>query len=301
MPQGTFSCLAAIYLVVGKNKIIILGANGQVGTQLQNTLAPLGEIKSCTRKEADLENLGQLKKIIQNYQPQIIVNAAAYTAVDQAESEPEKAYRINSEAVATIAQESKKINALLVHYSTDYIFDGTKTEAYTEEDQPNPQSIYGKSKWKGEQAIKESDTKHLIFRTSWVYAKKGKNFVNTILKLAQEREELKIVDDQVGAPTTATLIANITAQAIEKKIQSGTYNLTAAGSISWHGFAEQIMKYAENQYNIKLTPVPTDGYPQPAPRPRNSKLNTSKLQQALDITLPTWQQELKHTILLTKN
>ena len=240
-----------------------------------------------------------VKKIIQNYQPQIIVNAAAYTAVDQAESEPEKAYRINSEAVATIAQESKKINALLVHYSTDYIFDGTKTEAYTEEDQPNPQSIYGKSKWKGEQAIKESDTKHLIFRTSWVYAKKGKNFVNTILKLAKERQELKIVDDQIGAPTTATLIANITAQAIAEKIQSGTYNLTASGSTSWHGFAEQIIQYDANQYNIKLTPVPTEQYPQAAPRPKNSMMNTSKLQQVLDIILPTWQQELKHTMLKT--
>ena len=282
-----------------ENKILILGANGQVGSQLQNTLAPLGKIKACTRKEADLENLGQLKKIIQNYQPQIIVNAAAYTAVDQAESEPEKAYRINSEAVATIAQESKKINALLVHYSTDYIFDGTKTEAYTEEDQPNPQSIYGKSKWKGEQAIKESDTKHLIFRTSWVYAKKGKNFVNTILKLAKERQELKIVDDQIGAPTTATLIANITAQAIAEKIQSGTYNLTASGSTSWHGFAEQIIQYDANQYNIKLTPVPTEQYPQAAPRPKNSMMNTSKLQQVLDIILPTWQQELKHTMLKT--
>jgi dTDP-4-dehydrorhamnose reductase len=167
--------------------------------------------------------------------------------------------------------------------------------------QPNPQSIYGKSKWKGEQAIKESGVEYLIFRTSWVYASKGKNFVNTILKLAKEREELKIVDDQIGAPTSATLIAKITAQAIENKIQSGTYNLTASGSTSWHCFAEQIIKYAANQYNIKLTPVPTEEYPQQAPRPKNSKLNTNKLQQALDITLPTWQQELKHTILLTEN
>ena len=300
MPQGTFSCLATIPLVVEKNKILIFGANGQVGTQLQNTLAPLGKIKACTRKGADLESPGQLKKIIQNYQPQIIVNAAAYTAVDQAETEPEKAYRINSEAVATIAQESKKINALLVHYSTDYIFDGTQTEPYKEEDQPNPKSIYGKSKWKGEQAIKESDTEYLIFRTSWVYAKKGKNFVNTILKLAQERKELRIVDDQIGAPTTATLIANITAQAIEKKIQNGVYNLTAAGSTSWHGFAEQIIKYATNQYNVELTPVPTEEYPQPASRPKNSKLNTNKLQQILDIALPTWQQELKRTMQLRK-
>ena len=289
---------------MAENKILILGANGQVGTQLQNTLAPLGEIKACTRQEANLENLDQLKKVIRNYKPKIIVNGAAYTAVDQAESEPEKVFRINSEAVATIAQESKKINALFVHYSTDYIFDGTKTEPYTEIDQPNPQSIYGKSKWKGDQAIIDSGTKHLIFRTSWVYDKKGNNFVNTILKLAKERKELNIIDDQIGAPTTASLIAKITAQAIKKKIQNCTYNLTTAGSTSWYGFAKQIKKQATEHQNgstlkikhLKLTAVPTEQYPQPAPRPKNSTLNKTKIQQALNITLPDWKEELKITL-----
>jgi dTDP-4-dehydrorhamnose reductase len=291
-----------VLFVVEKIKILILGASGQIGTQLKKTLSPIGTIKSCTRKEADLENPEQLKQIIQNYKPQIIVNAAAYTAVDQAESEPEKAYRINSEAVAIIAQESKNNNALFVHYSTDYIFDGIQTEPYTENNQANPQSIYGKSKWKGEQSIIDSGTEYLIFRTSWVYAAKGKNFVNNILKIAKERKELNIIDDQIGAPTTATLIANITAQAIDKKIKIGIYNMTTNGSTSWYGFAEQILKYATKQhYNIKLTPVTTKQYPQVAPRPKNSKLDTNKLQQALDITLPTWQQELKHTILLTEN
>ena len=279
--QKLFFRVFFVYFVV-ENKILILGANGQIGTQLKKTLSPLGKIKACTRQEANLENLDQLKKLIQNYKPQIIANAAAYTAVDQAESEPIKAYRINSEAVAVIAQESKKLNALLVHYSTDYIFDGNQTEPYTETDQPNPQSIYGKSKWKGEQAIKESGAEYLIFRTSWVYASKGKNFVNTILKLAKKRKELNIIDDQIGAPTIASLIAKITAQAIEKKIQSGTYNLTASGSTSWHGFAEQILKYATQQHNnnskfkikhLKLKKVSTEQYPQSAPRPKNSKLN----------------------------
>jgi dTDP-4-dehydrorhamnose reductase len=296
--------------MVEKNRILILGANGQVGSQLQNTLALLGAVKACTRQEANLENPDQVKKLIQNYKPQIIVNAVAYTAVDQAESEPEKAYRINSEAVSVISQECKKVKALLVHYSTDYIFDGTQTESYTEQDQPNPLSIYGKSKWKGDQAIKESGTEYLIFRTSWIYVTKGKNFLNTILKLAKERKELNIIDDQFGAPTSATLIASITAQAIDKKIQSGTYNLTTSGSTSWYGFAEQILKYTIQQQNnnsklnikqLKLTPVPTEKYPQPAPRPKNSKLNTTKLKQALNITLPSWQQELKQTMLLTEN
>jgi dTDP-4-dehydrorhamnose reductase len=278
-------------------KILLLGANGQVGWELQRSLVPLGKVKACTRKEADLEELDSLKNYIQTYKPQIIVNAAAYTDVDQAESEPKKVYRINAEAVAILAKEARTLNSWFIHYSTDYVFDGTKTTPYTEEDKPNPKSVYGKSKLQGEKIIRESGCNYLIFRTSWVYAKKGKNFVNTILKLANERTELNIIDDQIGVPTTATLIANITAQAIEKKIQSGTYNLTASGSTSWHGFAEQIIKQAtESQNNLKLNKVPTGQYPQPAPRPKNSKLNTTKLQQALNITLPDWKDELKKTI-----
>ena len=161
-------------------RILLFGASGQVGSQLRKILSPLETIRVCNRKEADLENAEQLKKIIKNYRPQIIINAAAYTAVDQAELEPKKAYRINSEAVSVIAQEGKKLNALLIHYSTDYIFDGIQVEPYTEEDQPNPQSIYGKSKWEGEQAIIKSEVKYLIFRTSWVYALKGRNFLNLV-------------------------------------------------------------------------------------------------------------------------
>ena len=182
-------------------KILLLGANGQIGWELQRSLSPLGEIKACTRKEADLEDPNVLKLIIQNYQPEIIVNAAAYTAVDKAESEPEKAYRINAEAVAIMANEIKELDGLLIYYSTDYIFDGTKPTPYTEKDQPNPQSVYGKTKYQGEVVIKASGCNHIIFRTSWVYALRGTNFVKTMIKLGKEREELKVVNDQIGVPT----------------------------------------------------------------------------------------------------
>jgi dTDP-4-dehydrorhamnose reductase len=293
-------------------KILLLGANGQVGWELQRSLTPLGEIKVCSRKEADLEDLVTLKKLIQAYQPEVIVNAAAYTAVDLAEAEPEKAYRINTEAVATIATEARQINALLIHYSTDYIFDGTKATSYTEQDLPNPQSVYGKTKQKGEQAIKESEVNHLIFRTSWVYSKKGKNFVNTIIKLAQEREELNIINDQIGIPTSATLIADITSLAIYKltqhpdkmKIIIGTYNLVPTGETSWYNFSKLIIRQVQQQTislhhkikYIKINPVTTDQYPQTAKRPKNSRLNNKKIQETFNIHLPTWQQQLKYTI-----
>jgi len=292
-------------------KILILGANGQVGWELQRTLIPLGEIKACTRKEADLEQLEALKNLIQTYKPQIIVNAAAYSAVDQAETQQEKVQRINTEAVELIAKETKQLKGLLIHYSTDYIFDGRKTTPYKEQDQPNPQSVYGKSKYQGEQKIAESGCNHLIFRTSWVYATRGNNFLNTIIKLAQERDELHIVNDQVGSPTSATLIADITALALYKLIQqpkntdklTGTYHLTPTGETSWYFFAKQILKQVEQQ-GIKLkttaekiNSIRTEDYPLPAKRPKNSSLNTIKLQQTFNIHLPTWQQQLKRILL----
>jgi len=291
-------------------RILLLGANGQVGWELQRSLIPLGEIKACTRKEANLVNSDELRKLIQAYQPQIIVNAAAYTAVDQAESEPEKAYQINTEAVATIAKEAKQINALLIHYSTDYIFDGTKVTPYTEQDQPNPQSVYGKTKQQGEQKIIESCCNYLIFRTSWVYATRGKNFLNTIIKLAQEREELNIVNDQIGVPTSARLIADITALAIYRITQqldnteklTGIYNLTPMGETSWYGFAQQILEQAGQQgIKLKVThdrikPITTEQYPQSAKRPKNSMLNTNKLQQTFKLHLPDWKQQLKQVM-----
>ena len=200
-------------------KILLLGANGQIGWELQRSLSPLGEINACTRKEADLEDPNALKPLIQTYQPEIIVNAAAYTSVDKAESEPEKAYSINAEAVAIMANEIKEFDGLLIYYSTDYIFDGTKPTPYTEKDQPNPQSVYGKTKHQGEVIIKASGCKHIIFRTSGVYALRGTNFVKTVIKLGKEREELKVVNDQIGVPTSAELIADITALSLYKITQ----------------------------------------------------------------------------------
>ena len=253
-------------------KILLLGANGQIGWELQRSLSPLGEIKACTRKEADLEDPNALKPIIQTYQPEIIVNAAAYTAVAKAESEPEKAYRINAEAVSIIANEIKELDGLLIYYSTDYIFDGTKPTPYTEKDQPNPQSVYGKTKHQGEVIIKASGCKHIIFRTSWVYALRGTNFVKTMIKLGKEREELKVVNDQIGVPTSAELIADITALSLYKITQqenhpqkmTGTYNLIPMGETSWYSFAQFVFTEAEKHgEQLKVTPKKFSQLPLP--------------------------------------
>ena len=296
-------------------KILLLGANGQVGWELQRSLSPLGKIKACTRKEADLEDPNALKPIIQTYQPEIIVNAAAYTAVDKAESEPEKAYSINSEAVSIMANQIKELNGLLIHYSTDYIFDGTKTTPYTEEDQPNPQSVYGKTKHEGEVIIKASGCNHLIFRTSWIYNLRGTNFVKTMIKLGDERDELKVVCDQIGVPTSAELIADITALSIYKitlqknnpQKMAGTYNLTPIGETSWHGLAQFIFMEAEKhgkQLKVtpeKIIPISTSDYQlatnqKTAKRPANSRLDTKRLVKTLCIQLPPWQTHVKRLI-----
>jgi dTDP-4-dehydrorhamnose reductase len=217
-------------------KILLLGANGQVGWELRRALAPLGDVVACTRAQADLADLEGLREIVRLAQADIIVNAAAYTAVDKAESEPELAMRINAEAVALLAQEASLSNAWLVHYSTDYIFDGKKHGAYAEYDYANPVSVYGRTKWLGERAVRASVCRHLIFRTSWVYAPRGKNFPRTMLQLAQTRDELRVVDDQIGAPTSAELIADVTALALRhvQKVEcaGGTYHLTADGETS---------------------------------------------------------------------
>ncbi len=296
-------------------KILLLGANGQIGWELQRSLSPLGEIKACTRKEADLEDPDALKPIIQTYQPEIIVNTAAYTAVDKAESEPEKAYSINAEAVSIMANEIKELDGLLIYYSTDYIFDGTKPTPYTEKDQPNPQSVYGKTKHQGEVTIKASGCNHIIFRTSWVYALRGTNFVKTMIKLGEEREELKVVCDQIGVPTSAELIADITALSIYKitlqknnpQKMAGTYNLTPIGETSWHGFAQFIFMEAEKhgkQLKVtpeKIIPISTSDYQlttnqKTAKRPANSRLNTKKLVEILGIQPPPWQAHAKRLI-----
>lgn len=284
-------------------KILLLGKNGQVGWELQRSLAPLGQLWACNRHEADLEDLPGLRRIVQEYRPDIIVNAAAYTAVDKAETEVDKAYQINVEAVNLLAQEARKLGAWFIHYSTDYVFDGIKTDAYTEEDKPNPQSVYGKTKLQGEEAIGRSGCKHLIFRTGWVYAARGTNFVKTMLRLSQERDKLAVVEDQIGAPTSAELIANITSQSIERIIQnqslekniSGIYHLVSGGETSWYGFAKYLISHARKsglRFQVaaeNIHPISTADYPLAAVRPANSRLDTHKLCSTFSFKLPAWQ------------
>jgi dTDP-4-dehydrorhamnose reductase len=284
-------------------KILLLGANGQVGWELQRSLTPLGQMKACDRHALDLGNFEGLRACTRDYRPEVIVNAAAYTDVDKAESEQDKACRINAEAVALLADEAKQLNAWLIHYSTDYVFDGTKSNAYLETDETNPQSVYGKTKLQGEEAIKESECNHLIFRTSWIFAARGANFIKTMISLAREQKELKVVSDQIGVPTSAELIADLTAlclyQITRKKNSApdatGIYHLTPAGKTSWHGFAQFIIaeasklgvKFRASSENV--LPISTSEYPLPAKRPSNSLLETKKICNTFNLDLPAWQ------------
>jgi dTDP-4-dehydrorhamnose reductase len=281
-------------------RILVPGKTGQVGWELQRALAPLGTVIALDRSGMDLASPDSIRRAIREHRPQIIVNAAAYTAVDKAESEPEPAMQINGVAPGIMAEEAKRLGAVLVHYSTDYVFDGTKKVPYVEDDSPNPVSGYGRSKLAGEQAIASSGAPHLIFRTSWVYAARGQNFVRTMLRLGRERSELRIVDDQVGAPTWARFIADATAQVLgqfgdgSKAIgdRAGIYNLTAAGTISWYGFASAIFAEAKAQLGMtppKLIPISTAEYPLPARRPANSCLDNSKLTRTFGLTPPRWE------------
>jgi dTDP-4-dehydrorhamnose reductase len=281
-------------------KILLVGKNGQVGWELQRTLATLGEVIAVDRRGMDLANPDSIRSAIRAIRPDLIVNAAAYTAVDKAESEPELAMAINGTAPGIMAEEAKRLGAAMVHYSTDYVFDGTKASLYAEEDAPNPLNVYGKTKLAGEQAVQAAGIPHLIFRTSWVYSLRGKNFLLTILRLAQERDELKIVDDQVGAPTWSRLIAEATAQILaQRRVNlseiSGLYHLTSAGRTSWHGFARAILAHsglAAVKPLARLTAIPGADYPLPAPRPGNSGLNNKKMQQVFGLALPAWDAAL---------
>lgn len=291
-------------------KILLLGKNGQVGWELQRSLAPLGELVALdARSQAycgDLCNLAGLAKTLRDVAPDVIVNAAAYTAVDKAESEPGLAHAVNAEAVAVLAQAAKASGAWLVHYSTDYVFDGSGERAWLETDIAKPLSAYGASKLAGEQAIIASACKHLIFRTSWAYGAQGRNFATTMLQLAQQREHLSVINDQVGAPTGADLLADVTAHAIRMANQnptlSGLYHLTAAGETSWHAYAQFVIEHARQAgVAIKVAPsaikaVPSREFPTPAQRPLNSRLNTSKLQQAFGLHLPPWQDGVKRLL-----
>lgn len=284
-------------------KILLFGKNGQVGWELQRSLAPLGEVVALDVGDqvicGDLADLAGIAKTIQTVAPDVIVNAAAHTAVDKAESEPEFAYTLNALAVEVMAKEAKRSGAWLVHYSTDYVFDGSGNQPRKETDATAPLSVYGKSKLAGEAAITASGCKHLIFRTSWVYAARGNNFAKTMLKLAKEREALKVIDDQIGAPTGADLLADVTAHAIRAALQnadvSGVYHLVAGGETSWYEYAKFVIEHARQAgLDIKVASeaieaVPTTAFPTPATRPLNSRLNTQKLQATFGLHLPDWQ------------
>lgn len=284
-------------------KILLLGKDGQVGWELQRSLAPLGELLALNAKSqdycGDLANLQGLAQTVQAWAPDVIVNAAAYTAVDKAESEQAQAHRVNCEALEVLAQAAARSGALLVHYSTDYVFPGEGQTPWREEDVVGPLNVYGLSKLAGEQAIQASACSHLIFRTSWVYAARGNNFAKTMLRLAGERDTLGVIDDQFGAPTGAELIADVTAHAIvawrAKPELGGLYHLAAAGETTWCGYARYVLERAE-QMGIELKVKPqavsaltTDAYPTPARRPANSRLDTQKLEKAFGLQLPDWR------------
>ncbi|MBT9132358.1 MAG: dTDP-4-dehydrorhamnose reductase [Firmicutes bacterium] len=285
-------------------RIMLTGKNGQVGWELQRALAPLGDIVALDRSELDLANSEQIRERVREIKPGLIVNAAAYTAVDLAESEPDMAMAINGVAPGILAKEAKSIGAAIIHYSTDYVFDGTKTTPYTEDDTPNPINEYGRSKLAGERAVQAAGAPYLILRTGWVYGLRGKNFLLTILRLAREREELRIVNDQIGAPTWSRIIAETTAQILSAgplslADKSGVYHLTAAGSTSWYDFAKVILTLDPNpieQVCKRLSPIPTAAYPTPAHRPTYSLLSNDKLKAAFGLLPPDWEQSLKSAL-----
>lgn len=291
-------------------KILLFGKNGQVGWELQRSLAPLGELiaLNSTSEEfcGDLTNLIGLKKTIRKIAPDIIVNATAYTAVDKAESEPELAHVLNAQAPDILAQEARQLNAWLVHYSTDYVFNGASNQPYLETDVTDPLNIYGKTKLEGEKNIITSGCSYLIFRTSWIYATNGNNFIKTILRLAQQRDKLEVVNDQVGSPTGAELLADITAYTLfslkHKPEVSGLYHLAAGGCTSWYDFARFILEYARCvNFPLKiqsdtLLPIASKDFPLPAKRPLNSRLNTSKLENTFNLILPAWQTGVSRTL-----
>lgn len=286
-------------------RILLTGKNGQVGWELQRTLATFGDVVPCDRTTMDLANPDAIRRTIRDIKPDVIVNAAAYTAVDRAESEPELAMAINGVAPGILAEEAKRLGALLVHYSTDYVFDGTKEGPYTEEDEPSPLNVYGKTKLAGERAIQQVGGRYLILRTSWVYGPRGNNFLLTILRLAKERKELRIVNDQIGAPTWSRMIAEATSVVIGKLVRdeqcavsvSAIFHLTARGETSWYGFAQRIIEKVRNQNKETpskdmptIIPVSSDEYPLPAQRPANSRLSSVNLVERFGINLPSWER-----------
>jgi len=284
-------------------KILLLGKDGQVGWELQRSLAVLGQVLALNSRSqdycGDLTNLLGLEATVRTFAPDLIVNAAAYTAVDKAESEREQAFRVNAEAVEVLAHVAAELGALLVHYSTDYVFPGHGSAPWREQDAVGPLNVYGESKLAGERAILASGCTCLIFRTCWVYAARGNNFARTMLRLASERDTLGVIDDQFGAPTGAELIADVTAHAIvgtrRNPALAGVYHLAASGETTWFGFARFVLEHAAARGEplkvraAQVNRLTTDAYPTPAKRPANSRLNTHKLQEAFALTLPDWR------------
>ncbi|MFM8953396.1 MAG: dTDP-4-dehydrorhamnose reductase [Planctomycetaceae bacterium] len=284
--------------------ILLLGKNGQVGWELQRSLAILGTVTACDFDSpgdlrADFSDPESLAPLVRRVRPDVLVNAAAHTAVDKAEAEPDLARRINATAPGVLAREAAAIDAALIHYSTDYVFDGSGSTPRDETAATGPLSVYGQTKLEGEELVRRSGCRHVILRTSWVYAARGHNFVKTMLRLAAERDELKVIDDQHGAPTGADLLADVTAVVLRRlhadASVAGTYHCVAAGETSWHGFATFVIDWARSRglpvkvEADRILPVPTTDYPTPARRPHNSRLDTAKLRRTFDLTLPPWQ------------
>ncbi|AXS80041.1 dTDP-4-dehydrorhamnose reductase [Dechloromonas sp. HYN0024] len=293
--------------------ILLLGKDGQVGWQLQRSLAPHGPVVACARSQCDLADPAQIRSVLRSVRPSVIVNATAYTAVDKAESEPELAYRINAEAPGILAAEAATLGALLIHYSTDYVYDGSKAAPYVESDATAPQSVYGRSKLAGEEAIRAAGGKSLIFRTSWVFGARGGNFVKTILRLARDKENLNVVADQVGSPTPAALIATVSGIALAmtrrgqmlENGESRLYHLAAARPVSWCEFARTIVEQAGQVpgFDLRLKAdaikaITTAEYPTPARRPANSRLDCSRLETDFGLQMPDWQPYLERMLQL---
>ena len=285
-------------------KVLLLGKNGQLGWELQRSLAPLGELVALDRHSrdycGDLANLDGLADTVRALRPDVIVNAAAHTAVDRAESEPELARTINALAPGVLAREAGALGALLVHYSTDYVFDGSGHQPWVEDDAPAPLGVYGQTKLEGERLVAAQGERHLMFRTSWVYAARGGNFAKTMLRLAQERERLTVIDDQFGAPTGAELIADVTAHAARQVLRcpqdGGLYHLAASGETTWNFYAKHVLAQAKRTFPAikiianEVAAVPTSAFPTPARRPHNSRLDCTRLEAVFGLKLPAWQQ-----------
>jgi dTDP-4-dehydrorhamnose reductase len=279
-------------------RILITGKNGQVGTELSRLYQSRGDVILTGRDECDLSNEQSIKDTVGRVKPTVIINAGAYTAVDQAEKEPGLCFAINAHAPRVLAHEAARLGALLIHYSTDYVFNGEKAQPYLESDPIHPVNVYGESKAAGEAAIAEATTRYLVLRTSWVYGAQGKNFLRTMLRLGAERPELRVVDDQLGAPTSAAAIASATARLVEQSLSRapGIYHMTAGGSTSWCGFARAIFDAGVLSTQPRVQPISSADYPTPARRPANSVLSNDKFAHAFGFRLPTWQQQLNEVL-----